>query len=120
MGVRGLGALLDHILAILQDPIDVVLVDHADGFLDQPVPGGPVGEAEPFGAEIVALIGGAPIWIILEHLTRRVGFGQGEVQAEFHAQRVHVIGQRVEPTGELGGIRMPVADTSRPTQIHRE
>ena len=44
--VGGLGALLDHVLAVLQNPVDVVIVDDADAFLDQPVARGLVGKAQ--------------------------------------------------------------------------
>ena len=51
-------------------------------------------EAERTGAEIA----GGCRWTVqsgfaLQDGTRGVGFGEGEVQAEFHAQLMHVVGQ---------------------------
>ena len=42
------------------------------------------------------------------------------MQAELHAERVDVIGDRAQAVGELGRVGIPIADSARPAQIHDE
>ena len=113
----GPGAPLDHILAVLDDIVDPIVVDHAQDLADQPFTARPVAEAQRRRAEIIVALVDQPVGVLACHARGRRGLCQRHVHAEAQSELVRAIGQWSQATWELLGVVTPFADLYRPAEI---
>ena len=92
--MRGFIATFHHVLAVLDEVIDAIIVDQPHDFADQPFAARRVAQAQRRRAEVIVLLVNQPVGVLLRDRRGHIGLRQRNVQAELDAELVCAFRQR--------------------------